>query len=203
MCSNAVAYLNSGFEKYGLFSLSVEKPLALLLHVPTGDHNVASNSTSAMDDSLIAVLQEMRYGNATKVKASRRKKLQVEPAKSVESADLPATSADKSLADNDDQDKENQGAEKENDDFSYSVGNFVKFVYEGEYFPGKIIFINDDDCMIKSMARSGFNWKWPQHKDIILYPFSNITKKIAPPVSKKREAFCVPELYEIYAFING
>ena len=67
----------------------------MLPHVPTGDHNVASHSTSAMDDNLIAILQEMRYGNATKVKASRRKKLLVEPGKSVGSADLPSTSADK------------------------------------------------------------------------------------------------------------
>ena len=161
VCSNAVANLKSGFEKFGLFPLNVEKPLAVFLHVPTGDDNV--DSTSAMDDSLIAVLQEMRHGHATKVKASRRKKLQVEPGKTVGSADLPSTSADKSFEDSDDQDKKDQGAEKEDDDFSYSVGNFVKFVYEGEYFSGKIIFINDNGCMIKSMARSGFNWKWPQH----------------------------------------
>ena len=85
-----------------MFSLNVKKSVAVLPHVPTGDDNVAGDSTFAMDDSLIAVLQEMRYGDATKVKASRRKKLQVEPGKSVGSADLPSTSADKSLEDSDD-----------------------------------------------------------------------------------------------------
>ena len=72
MCSNALANLKSGFENCGLFPLNVEKPLAVLPHVPTGYDNVASNSTSAMDDSLIAVLQEIRYGDTTKVKASRK-----------------------------------------------------------------------------------------------------------------------------------
>ena len=198
VCSNAVANLKSGFEKCGLFPLNVEKPLAVLPHVSTRNNNVASDSTSAMDDCLNAVLQEMRYGDATKVKASRRKKLQIEPGKSVGSADLPSTSADKNLEDSDDQNKEDQGAEKEDDDFSYSVGNFVKFVYEGEYFSGNIISINDNGCMIKSRARSGFNWKWPQHEDIMLYPFSDIIKKIAPPVSKKRGTFSVPELDGIW-----
>ena len=88
VCFNAVANLKSGFEKCGLFPLNVEKPLAVLPHVYTGDNNVASDSTSAMYDSLIAVLQEMRYSDATKVKASRRKKLQVEPGKSVGSASV-------------------------------------------------------------------------------------------------------------------
>ena len=188
VCSNAVANLKSGFQKCGLLPLNVEKPLAVLPHVPAGDDNVASDSTSAMDDSLIAVLQEMRYGSATKVKASRRKKLQVEREKSVGSADLPSTSADNSLEDSDDQDKENQSAKKEDDDFSYSVGNFVKFVYEGEYFPGKIISINDNGYD-KVHGRSGFNWKWPQHENIMLYPFSDIIKKIASQGSKKRGAF--------------
>ena len=49
--------------------------------------------------ALIAVLQEMRNGDATKVKASRREKLQIEPGKSVGSPDLPSTSADKNLED--------------------------------------------------------------------------------------------------------
>ena len=134
MCFNAVANLKSGFEKCGLFPLNVEKPLAVLPHVSTGDNNVPSDSTSAICDSLIAVLQEMRYSDATKVKASRRKRLQVEPGKSVGSADLPSTSAQKNLEDSDDQEKEDQGAEKEDDDFSYSMENFMKFVCEGEYF---------------------------------------------------------------------
>ena len=56
--------------------------------------------------------------------------------------------------------------------------------------------------MIKSIAKSGFNWKWPQHENIMLYPFSDIIKKISPPASKKRGAFSVPELDEIWGLLK-
>ena len=71
----------------------MEKPLAVLPQVASGDNTPKSdlNSTSAMDDSLISVLKEMRNDDASKSKVSRRKKLNVEPGKSVGLADFPST----------------------------------------------------------------------------------------------------------------
>ena len=94
--SNAASNIIAGFEKCGLFPLNMEKPLAILPQIAAGDNTPESHlgSTSAMDDSLISVLQGMRYGDASKSKVSKRKKLNVEPGKSVGLADFLSTSAD-------------------------------------------------------------------------------------------------------------
>ena len=200
--SNAASNIKASFEKCGLLPLNVEKLLAVLPQVATGDNTPESNlsSTSAMDDSLISVVQGMRYGDASKSKVSRAKKLNDEPGKSVELADFPSTSSDRNL------EEESEGNNKEDhevnelDDSRYFVGIFVKFVYESECFPGRIISTNESGCVIKSMTRSGFNWRWPQHEDIMHYPFPDIKIKIAPPVPKKRGVFSVSELDDAWGF---
>ena len=60
--SNAASNIKAGFEKCGLFPLNMEKPLAMLHQIAAGDSTPESDlsSTSAMDDSLISVLQGMR-----------------------------------------------------------------------------------------------------------------------------------------------
>ena len=198
--TNAASNIKAGFEKCGLFPLNV-KPLAMLPHdstapVPVHDE-LAVDSTSAMDSSLVSILKEMRYGDTSsaKPKVQRKKKLQVEPGKSVGLADFPSTSGEACFEENDPIENNSPGDEE---DSNFSIGNFVKFIYEGEFFPGQIVSVEEDGCVIKSMTRSGFNWRWPQHEDVMQYPFSDIKQKIAPPVPRKRGAFSVPELDEIW-----
>ena len=62
--------------------------------------------------------------------------------------------------------------EEENDkedDTKIGVNNFVIFSYE-ELFPGQVTAIDFDDEMfeIRAMVKSGFNWRWPKHEDIII-----------------------------------
>ena len=79
----------------------------------------------------------MRYGDtsSTKPKFQRKKKLQVEPGKSVGLADLQSTSVDAYFEENDPIKNNSPGDE---DDSNYSIRNFVKFIYEGELFQGKL-----------------------------------------------------------------
>ena len=178
----------------------MEKPIAMLPQIAAGDNTPESNlsSTSAIDDSLISVLQGMRYGDASKSKVSRRKKLRVEPGKSIGLTDFPSTSTDKNLEEESEANNK-EDHENELDDSRYFVGNFVKFVYKGECFPGQIISTNESGCVINSMTKSGLNWRWPQHEDVLHYPFSDIKTKIASPVPKKR-VFSVPELNNEWRF---
>ena len=126
----------------------------------------------------------MRYGDASKSKVSKRKKLNVEPGKSVGLADFPSTSTDKNLEEESEANSKEDYDDNQLGDSRYFVGNFVKVGYEGECFPGQIISTNESGCVIKSMTRSGFNWRWPQHDDVMHYPFSDIKTKIAPPVNE-------------------
>ena len=85
MYSKDASNIKAGCEKRGLFPSNVEKLFAVLPQVAAGDNTPESylSSISAMDDSLISVLQGMRYGDASNSKVSSRKKLNVEPGKSV------------------------------------------------------------------------------------------------------------------------
>ena len=77
----------------------MEKPVAMLPQIANGDNTLESDlsSTLTMDDSLISVLQGMRCSDASKSKVSKRKKLNVEPGKSVVLADFPSTSTERIL----------------------------------------------------------------------------------------------------------
>ena len=78
--TNAASNIKAGFEKCGLFPLNVRKPLAMLPHDSTAPvhDELAVDSTSAMDSSLVSILKEMRYGDndtsSAKPKVQRKKK---------------------------------------------------------------------------------------------------------------------------------
>ena len=60
--------------------------------------------------------------------------------------------------------------------------DYVAFVIcEGEIFPGQIVPVQKSGCLIKSMVKSGFHRKWPNHEGILLYSFEDIKRKIADP----------------------
>ena len=183
---NAADNLTSGFKKRGLCPMNKEKPLASL---PSsgGDSSLNDESASSINDSLISVLQNMRYGDGSKSKRGKRKKIDVEPGKSVGISDFPSTS----VASSPHADEDNP-----EDEIGFAVDDYVIFSYEGELFPGQITAINEEEemCEIRAMVKFGFNWKWPKEDDIMFYPFSDVDCKIQVPQPRKRETFAVLEL---------
>lgn len=82
----------------------------------------------------------------------------------------------------------------------YEVGDFVIFVYEGAYFPGKILEIRKNGAIVSSMQKTLKSWKWPDKQDAILYSWVEIVQKINPPEKchSKREFFQVPEILKYW-----
>ena len=72
--------------------------------------------------------------------------------------------------------------------------DYVAFVCKEEIFPGQIVSVQKDGCLIKSMLKSGFHGMWPKHEDILLYLFEDVKREIAAPQARKRGASAVPEL---------
>ena len=54
--------------------------------------------------------------------------------------------------------------------------DYAAFAYEEEIFPGQIVFVQKDGCLIKSMVKSGFHGMWPKHEDILLYPLEDVSQ---------------------------
>ena len=106
-------------------------------------------------------------------------------------ADFPSASTDRNLEEESEGNNEEDRDANELDDSGYFAENFAKFVYKGECFPGQTISTNESDCATKSMTRSGFNWGWPQHWNIMPCPFSDITSKNCSFSAKEtRNFFC-------------
>ncbi|XP_063622933.1 uncharacterized protein LOC134795010 [Cydia splendana] len=83
----------------------------------------------------------------------------------------------------------------------YKIGDFVIFVYEGEYFVGQIQFLNEEEVQIKSMQKTAKNWKWPDRVDLNFYPYDDIKQKIATPKKvSKRDVYRVPEIEKYWEF---
>ena len=74
-------------------------------------------------------------------------------------------------------------SEKEEEIFdSVSTGDFVKVLYEGEYFPGSVQKKNENSVRVSVMCMAGLRkWKWPDREDSIFYPREDILKKLSPP----------------------
>lgn len=82
----------------------------------------------------------------------------------------------------------------ENYSNEYTVDDYVIFQYEEELFPGKITSVQNDGCIIRSMTRSGLNWKCPKDTDEMLYMNEDIKQKINSPKRLKRGILEVTEL---------
>jgi len=78
----------------------------------------------------------------------------------------------------------------------FQQGDFVIFEYEGEQFPGQVLNVQQYGCVIRSMVKSGMNWKWPDKADELFYLYTDIKTKIKPPQSLNRGVLVVQELKE-------
>ena len=63
--------------------------------------------------------------------------------------------------------------------------DYVTFIYEREVFPDQIVDVQNEGCVIKSIVKSGFRWRWPRDEDVLLYLFADVKSKIVPPHIKK------------------
>jgi hypothetical protein len=80
-------------------------------------------------------------------------------------------------------------------EIEYKVGQYVIFTYEDELFPGQITgAVSNGTFTIKSMQRSGKNWKWPKVEDVMDYEVHDIKQRIKPPKILKRNIMFVAEL---------
>lgn len=75
-------------------------------------------------------------------------------------------------------------------------GDFVIIEYDGELLPGQVTAVGENGCDIRSMEKSGINWKWPKLTDEMFYVNEDIKQKIQPPKSLKRGVLEVAELKE-------
>ena len=78
----------------------------------------------------------------------------------------------------------------------YDVRDYAIFEYEGELFPGEVTHVEEGGCNIKSMTKSGVNWKWPTVEDEMFYENEEIKQKINPPKKLNRGVMVVNELKE-------
>jgi hypothetical protein len=65
--------------------------------------------------------------------------------------------------------------------FNKGQWQWVKFRYEGVFYPGEIVAIVEDEIEINAMHAVGKAWKWPSKKDILRYSKDDIVKTISPP----------------------
>jgi hypothetical protein len=86
----------------------------------------------------------------------------------------------------------------------YENGDFVIVLYQGNFYPGLITKMPREeeagptvDCM--TLAKK--SWMWPDQKDILIYNWADIIKKINPPKRlSKRGHFAVPEMQDVLQF---
>lgn len=76
------------------------------------------------------------------------------------------------------------------------VNEYVIFVYEGEYFPGKILRVAKTTATISSMQKCRRLWKWPEKPDVLDYEWKAVVAHIneLSKVNKIRNVYSVPEL---------
>ena len=65
------------------------------------------------------------------------------------------------------------------------VEDFVIFEYEGELLHGQVTVVKHNGCEIKSMAKSGANWKWPKIRNEMFYGKEDLKQKIKTPKQLK------------------
>lgn len=76
------------------------------------------------------------------------------------------------------------------------INEYMIFVYEGSYFPGKITHTTKKEATITSMKRCGRLWQWPEKPDILTYKWRDVVSHICEPLktSKTRNVYSVSEL---------
>ncbi|KAJ8909702.1 hypothetical protein NQ315_002742 [Exocentrus adspersus] len=78
-----------------------------------------------------------------------------------------------------------------------SNNSYVIVDYNGMYYPGQVISVNEDIIRIKHMEKCGKTklWRWPEKPDCVDYNPEDIAQIIGEPVLKnKRNMYDVPEI---------
>lgn len=80
-----------------------------------------------------------------------------------------------------------------------NINDYVIVNYLDDYYPGRIVEIENDKYLISTMTRSGLNkWKWPSLKDEIFYDFKEILQKIEAPWEINKRGFFEIKDFERY-----
>lgn len=84
------------------------------------------------------------------------------------------------------------------DNLEFDIGDYVIVTYDDSRFPGLIISVikgNEEEFVVKTMTRSGPNWRWPNKDDILHYRRDEIVAKISKPkVLNKRGVYEISEM---------
>ncbi|CAB3241788.1 unnamed protein product [Arctia plantaginis] len=83
-------------------------------------------------------------------------------------------------------------------------GEFVIFKYDNNFYPGKVLKATKKTATISSMKSNGRLWKWPEHKDVLDYPWDAVVAHIEAPkkTSSTRNVFDVPEIHSLIYFLK-
>ena len=65
---------------------------------------------------------------------------------------------------------------------TFEVGDWVIVTYEDEEYPGEVTATIDGEVEVSVMHPYGGYYKWPDAKDQIYYPVSNVLRKIDAPI---------------------
>lgn len=76
-------------------------------------------------------------------------------------------------------------------------GEFVIFKYDNNFYPGKVLKATKNTATISSMKANGRLWKWPEHKDVLVYSCEAVVGHIDEPkkTSSTRNIFDVREIH--------
>lgn len=87
-------------------------------------------------------------------------------------------------------------AKEKKTDTSIKLSSYVIVNYEGEFFPGIVEGINNEEYIINTMCMSGpSHWKWPEKKDTCTYTINDIVETIdVPMMVNVRGTMSVPEI---------
>lgn len=77
---------------------------------------------------------------------------------------------------------------------SYGLDEFVIVYYEGEYFPGQIKDVREND------DKTGNEWRWPDQVDKIWYVEGQIVERISPPSTTNSRGVCTIQAISKYRF---
>lgn len=79
-----------------------------------------------------------------------------------------------------------------------TIGTSVILKYDKEFYPAKIVQIENDEFYCCAMTQSCGNWKWPEKNDLLWYKPNDIFMKIQEPKQiNSRGIYAVPELLDI------
>lgn len=81
------------------------------------------------------------------------------------------------------------------------VGTFIAATYNGKWYIGQVMDVDDIDCeihvsfMTDVTCKTGITYKWPKPSDDLWVPFASIICKIADPspIGRSKRAFVLDD----------